>query len=156
LTECHYCGRRFPQLYKLTLEDVQREKLPQSAFHVACADCLGRISSASHLIPEESLNQAFRNFAWMIPLFSLIIVSAAVSVSEARVQGLGQLDMSSRWLGGAAVLVGTLMVWDRSKNRYAFTHDLKWSLNSRRVNIAVAVLLAGMIVLVLSEARLLG
>jgi hypothetical protein len=102
------------------------------------------------------LNQTFRNFAWMIPLFSLIIVSAAVSVSEARVQGLGQLGMSSRWLGGAAVLVGTLMVWDRSKNRYAFTHDLKWSLNSRRVNIAVAVLLAGMIVLVLSEARLLG
>jgi hypothetical protein len=92
----------------------------------------------------------------MIPLFSLIIVSTAVSVSEARVQGLGQLDTSSKWLGGAAVLVGTLMVWDRSKNRYAFTHDLKWSLNSRRVHLAVAVLLAGVVVLVLSSARLLG
>ena len=92
----------------------------------------------------------------MVPLFSLIIVSAAVSVSEARLQGLGQLGISSRWLGGAAVLVGTWMVWDRSKNRYAFTHDFKWSLNSRRVNIAVAILLAGMIVLVLSAGGLLG
>src|SRR5690348_781680 len=107
-------------------------------------------------MPEESLNQTVRNFAWMIPLFSLIILSTAVSVSEAGIQGMGQLGISSRWLGGAAVLVGTLMVWDRSKNRYAFSHDLKWSLNSRRVNIAVAVLLAGLIVLVLSSAQLLG
>jgi hypothetical protein len=92
----------------------------------------------------------------MIPLFSLIIISVAVSVSEARVQGLGQVGISSKWLGASAVLVGTLMIWDRSKNRYAFTHNLKWSLNSRRVNLAVAVLLAGMIVLVLSAAGLLG
>src|SRR4029077_12351934 len=126
-----------PQLYKLTLEDVQREHLPPAALHVACADCLDRIRSASRLIPKESSSQTVRNFAWTIPLFSLIIVSAAVSVSEARVQWLGQLGISSRWLGAAAVLVGTMLVWDRSKNRYAFTHDLKWSLNSRRVNLAV-------------------
>src|SRR4029077_8933968 len=88
LTECHYCGRRLPQLYKMTPEDVQTEHLPPPALHVACADCLDGIRSASHLIPEKSLNQPVRNFAWMIPLFSLIIISVAVSVSEARVQGL--------------------------------------------------------------------
>ncbi len=86
----------------------------------------------------------------MIPLFSSVLVLAAIAVSMAMVQGLGELGRSSQWVGTAASLVGTLMVWDRSKNRYAFTHDLRWSLNAKRVNLAVAILLAGIIVALLS------
>ena len=42
------------------------------------------------------------------------------------------------------------MVWDRSRNRYGFTYDLRWSLNSKRVNLALAVVFAGIIVVLLS------
>ena len=150
MAECHYCGRRLPQLYKLTAEDIQREHLPPAAFQVACAECLDRMILASRVVPEDSFRQSVRNFSWMIPLFSSVLVLAAIAVSMAMVQGLGELGRSSQWVGTAASLVGTLMVWDRSKNRYAFTHDLRWSLNAKRVNLAVAILLAGIIVALLS------
>ena len=150
MAECHYCGKRFPQLYKLTEEDIQREHLPPVAFQVACADCLDKVRRAAQVIPEQSLRQTVRNFSLMIPLFSLILFSAAVAVSLIRVQGLGDLALSSQWLGTGATLVGTLMVWDRSKNRYAFTRDLRWSLNSKRVNVAFTIVFAGVIVLMLS------
>jgi putative copper export protein len=150
LTECHYCGRRFPQLYKLTEEDIQREHLPPAAFQVACAECLDRVRLISQVIPEQSFGQAVRNFSWTIPLFSTALVLAGLAISAVRVQGFEEFALSSQWLGTGAVLVGTLMVWDRSKNRYAFTHDLRWSFNSKRVNVAFAIVVAGIVVLALS------
>jgi hypothetical protein len=150
LAECHYCGRRFPQLYKLTPDDIQREHLPPTAFRVVCADCLDKVRLVSQVIPEQGLGQALRNFSWMIPLFSIALVSAGLAVSSVKAEGLEEFALSSQWLGTGAVLIGTLMVWERSKNRYAFTHDLRWSLNSKKVNVAFAVVLAGIVVLVLS------
>jgi putative copper export protein len=150
VTECHYCGRRFPQLYKLTPEYIQREHLPPMAFQVACADCLDRVRLISQVIPEQGFRQALRNFSWMIPLFSIALVSAGLVVSAVRAEGFKAFALSSQWLGTGAVLVGTLMVWNRSKNRYAFTHDIRWSLNSKKVNVAFAAVLAGLVVLALS------
>jgi hypothetical protein len=151
VTECHYCGRRFPQLYKLTPEDIQREHLPPTAFQVACAGCLDRVRLIPQVISEKRFGQAARNFSWMIPLFSIILVSAALAVSLVRAEGVEEFALSSQLLGTGAVLVGTLMVWDRSKSRYAFTRDLGWSLNSKRVHVAGAIVLAGLIVLTLSS-----
>jgi hypothetical protein len=150
VTECQYCGRRFPQLYKLTPEDIQREHLPPIAFQVACAECLDRIRLISQAIPEQTLGQTVRNFSWMIPLLSLTLLSAAIAFSVIRGVGLSQLWLSSQWLGVGAVLVGIALVWDRSKNRYGFTHDLKWTLNSKKVNLAFAILVAGLVVWTLS------
>ncbi len=150
MADCHYCGRRFPQLYKLTPEDIQREHLPSTAFQVACAECLDKIRLISQTIPEQSFGQAVRNFSWMIPLFSLTLLSTAIAFSVVRGEGLGQFRLSSQWLGAGAVLVGIAMVWDRSKNRYGFTHDLRWTLNSKRVNLAFAVLVAGLVLSTMS------
>jgi putative copper export protein len=150
VTECHYCGRRFPQLYKLTPEDIQREHLPPMAFQVACADCLDRVRLISQVIPEQGFRQVLRNFSWMIPLFSIALVSAGLVISAVRVEGFREFALSSQLLGTGAVLVGTLMVWDRSKNRYAITHDIRWSLNSKKINVAFAIVLAGIAVLALS------
>ena len=150
MTECQYCGRRFPQLYKLTPEDIQREHLPPQAFQVACADCLNRIRLIAQVVPEQSLKQTVLNFSWMIPLLSLTLLSAAIAFSVIRGVGLSQLWLSSQWLGVGAVLVGIALVWDRSKNRYGFTHDLKWTLNSKKVNLAFAILVAGLVVWTLS------
>ena len=155
MAECHYCGRRFPRLYKLTPDDIQREHLPPQAFEVACAECLDRIRLIARVVPEQSLKQTVRNFSWMIPLISLALLSAALLFSLARTEGLNQLPMSMQWVGSSASLVGILMIWDRSKNRYGFTHDLKWSLNSRRVNLAMSVVIAGILVIVLSTQFLL-
>jgi hypothetical protein len=150
VTECHYCGRRFPQLYKLTPEDIQREHPPPIAFHVACAVCLDRVRLISQVIPEQRFGQAARNFSWMISLFSIVQVSAALAVSLVRAKGLEEFAVSSQLLGTGAVLVGTLMVWNRSKNRYAITHDLRWSFNAKKVNVAFAIVFAGIVVLALS------
>jgi hypothetical protein len=86
----------------------------------------------------------------MIPLFSIALVSVGLAVSAVRAGGVEEIALSSQWLGTGAVLFGTLMVWDRSKNRYAFTHDLRWSLNSKRVNVPFAIVVAGIVVLALS------
>ncbi len=154
MAECHFCGRRFPLLYRLTPEDIQREHLPPLAFQMACGECLDRLRLISNLVPEQSLEQLARNFAWMIPLFSLGLVATAIAYSLTRAEGLSEFGPSSQWLGIAAVLVGTLMVWDRTKRRYGFTHDLKWTLNSKKVNLAVAIVIAGVLVFVLSTALL--
>jgi putative copper export protein len=138
----------------LTVEDIQREHLPPTAFQIACADCLDRVRLVSQVIPEQGFGQALRNFSWMIPLFSIVLVSAGLSVSLVRAEGFEEFAMSSQWLGTGAVLVGTIMVWDRSKNRYAFTHDLRWSLNSKRVNAAFAIVLAGIVVVALATILL--
>ena len=149
LAECYYCGRRFPQLYKVTADDIQRTYPPTIlGYEVACADCLDNIRSAASLVPQQTVNQTAQNLAWMIPVVTLALISAAISVSMARIQGISDFSVSARWLGLTAILFGTIMVWDRSKNRYAFTHDLRWSLNSRRVNLAFAVLAAGIILLI--------
>jgi putative copper export protein len=150
VAECYYCGRRFAQLFKLTEEEIQREHLPPVSFQIACAECLDRVRLVSQVIPERSLGRMLRNFSWMIPLFAVAFVLAGMAVSVIRVEGLGELALSSQWLGTGAVLVGTLMVWDRSKNRYSLTHDLRWSLNSKKVDVALAIVFAGLTVLAVS------
>jgi len=92
----------------------------------------------------------FQNFILMVPLFSATLMGAALGASMVRSEGLGQMGVFSQWLGTLATLVGILMVWDRLKNRYGFTHDLRWSLNSKRVGLAFASVIAGIIVLSLS------
>jgi len=150
LAECHYCGRRFPQLYKLTSEDIQKEHLPPIASQVACAECLDRVRLASRLLPEQSPTGTIRNLSWMILLLATVTASVVIATSVARARGLGEVGISLRWFGTMAVLVGTVMTWDRTKNRYAFTHDLKWSLSSKRVNFAFAIVLTGLVVLLVS------
>ena len=151
MAECYYCGRRFPQLYKVTAEDIQRQYPPTLlGYEVACADCLDNLHSAASLVPQQTVKRVARHLAWTIPLISLALISTAILVSIARIQGVGEILGSSRWIGSVAILFGILMVWDRSKNRYACTHDLRWSLNAKRVNLAFAVLASGIILLIVS------
>jgi hypothetical protein len=150
LAECHYCGKMVPNLYPVTAEDIQREHPPPAGFHVACGECLDKIRSVAHLVPEYSITRSIQDIFLMVPLFSVLLVLAAIGVSTVRGHGLGEVERVSQWLGIATVLSGTMMVWDRSKNRYAITHDLRWSLNSKRVILAFAIVLAGVIVSILS------
>ena len=85
------------------------------------------------------------------PLSSLVLVASAVAISE--IKGLG-LGLSSQWVGIFAVLFGTLMVWGRSKGRYDWTHYLRWTPNSKRLNFAFAVVFAGLVVLAMSAVFL--
>lgn len=150
MVECSYCGRRFPLLYKVTAEDIQREKPPPIAFEMACAECLNRVRAISNLVPDQSWKDSIKQLSWMVPLIALVLLLSATTVSLVRVQGLGELGVSSQWLGGSGILFGALIVWQRTNRRYSFTHDLRWTLNSRRVCFAFAIVAAGIIVAVTS------
>ena len=90
----------------------------------------------------------------MVPTFSAVLLVAAIGVSIFRVHGLREVGGVSQFLGVAAVLFGLILVWDRTKYRYGFTHDLKWSLSSKKVDLAVAVVIAGITVSTLSVVLL--
>ena len=151
MAECHYCGRRFPKLYKVTGEDIQRKyPLPSMASEVACADCLDKLRSAARLVPQQSGRQVARNLGWMIPVIAFALFSVATMIAIARVQGISEVSVSTQWIGAAATVFGVLFVWGGLKDRYAFTHDLRWSLNSKNVNFALAVFASGIILLILS------
>jgi hypothetical protein len=159
LVECYWCGRQFPELYKLTVEDVQREHLPENAFQMACANCLDKIRAASNLVPEQRYRQSIINLAWMVPAFSVALFAGALLVSMGTVlvpvgstNHLGRLGYATRWLGVAAALVGLMMLWGRTKHRYGFTHDLAWTLNSKRVNVAASIMCAGIVISLLSTS----
>lgn len=94
------------------------------------------------------------NLAWMVPVFSIAIFASAILVSLVSTKAtnhLGQIAYASEWLGVAAALVGLTMLWDRTKNRYGFTHDLVWTLNSKRVNIVTSIMCAGIVVALLAS-----
>jgi hypothetical protein len=146
-------------LYKLSVEDVQRDHLPANAFQIACADCLVKIRAASSLVLEQSYRQSIINLAWMVPIFSIALFAGAVLVSMGAMlvptgtaNHLGHLGYASEWLGVAAALGGLTILWDRAKHRYGFTHDLVWTLNSKRVNIATSIMCAGIIIALLSTS----
>jgi len=92
-----------------------------------------------------------RDFSWMIPTFSLALFSAAVGVSQFGVQGFHGLRAVSQFLAVSAVLLGLALTWDRTKYRYGFTHDIRWTLSSKRVDLALAIVAAGIIVSTLSS-----
>ncbi len=134
LRECHYCGRKFPRLYPVTGEDIQR-KYPQQteAFEIACGDCLEKLRSIARLVPEYSLRRAVIDASWMVPSFAAVLLTASAGVSLVRGAGLSNVISFSHWLGLATILSGLAMIWERSRNRYGFTHNLRWTLSSRRV-----------------------
>ena len=149
MVECCWCGRRFHELYKLTVEDVQREHLPASAFQMACGECLVKIRDASNLVPEQSLRTSIRNLFWMIPAFSTVIFVVSILVSNLGLDGIARLKLAPGWLGLATIFIGIVSTWSWTKQRYGFTHDMKWTFNSRRVNISIVIMLAGLVVTVL-------
>ncbi len=150
MVECHYCGRRFPELIRVTAEDIGRTNPPIEAFQVACGECFNRIRSISHLIPDRDRREAIHDFSWMVPTFSLALFGAAFGISQVGVQGSYQLGTVSQFLGVAAIFFGIMLTWDRMKHRYGFTHDLRWSLSSKRVDFALATVIAGIVVAAIS------
>jgi hypothetical protein len=135
---------------RVTAEDIGRTNPPMEAFQVACGECFNRIRSISQLIPDRNMQGMMLDFSWMVPTFSLALFSVAVGVSQVGVQGFYGVRAVSQFLGVATVLFGLVLTWDRTKYRYGFTHDLRWSLSSKRVDLALAIVAAGIIVATLS------
>ncbi len=151
MPECPHCGRSFPQLYKLTADDIGREHPPPLGLDSACGECLDKVRSIARLIPERSFRQTVQDISWKAPVFSIILFTAALAASTVRGQGLGDARSFSQWLGIGTVLFGIIMVWEMSMNRYGFTHDLRWTVKSKRVSLAIAIVLAGILVSILSS-----
>lgn len=130
----------------VTAEDIGRTHPPLEAFQFACGECLNRVRSIARLVPDRTGREMIRDFAWMVPTFSLILGAVASGVSFVSAQGFDRLGLASRLIGGAAVLFGLMVTWDRTKYRYGFTHDLRWSLSSKRVDLSISIVVAGIVV----------
>lgn len=141
--ECPQCGRKVGRLEKVTSDDVQREKEPPVAYQYVCGECHQKIRSIGLLIPQYSLERAIRDALVFVPIFSILLVSLAGVVFLATGHGTGVVGRFSFYIGAFTVLAGVAATWDRLKNRYAVTHSLRWSLNSRQIVIALSVVMAG-------------
>jgi len=135
----------------VTAVDIQREKAPPAGFQFVCEECLAKIRSISRLEPQYSLGKATRDALVIVPIFSLFLILAPALLTLVVNIGTSNMSRLSIFLGGATGLTGLGMVWERLRNRYGWTHNLRWALNSRPVLIAFAVVATGIISLIVSN-----
>ncbi len=145
LYECPQCGRKVGRLEKVTSDDIQREKEPPVAYQYVCGECQQKIRSIGLLEPQYSLERAIRDALVFVPIFSVILVSLTGVILLATGHDAGVVSRVSFYIGAFTMLAGIAAIWDRFKNRYAVTHSLRWSLNSRQILIALSVITAGII-----------
>jgi DNA-directed RNA polymerase subunit RPC12/RpoP len=145
LYECPQCGTKVSRLEEVTSEDIQREKGPPAAWQYMCEECRKKIRSMGQLEPQYNLQQGIRDALVLVPIFSVLLILLAGVVFLVAGHGAGVVSRISFYIGAFTVLVGVAATWDRFKNRYAATHSLRWSLNSRQILIALSVIMAALI-----------
>ncbi|HVH14589.1 MAG TPA: hypothetical protein VNA15_02575 [Candidatus Angelobacter sp.] len=106
----------------------------------------------ARLEPQYSLGKAVRDALVLVPIFTFLSLSGFVAIVSLS-SGLGSRDAgrTAILLGTVVVFTGAGMIWNGLKDRYAATHNLRWSLNSRQVLVALSVVAAGVISLVISS-----
>ena len=138
--ECPNCNRRVGELFKLSAEDIQRAHSPEDVgiYLRVCGDCREKFRSAARLEVHYGTSKALRDVSLLVPLFfgvlflldlafpSLILVIDALTLFT----GVGYLF---RELSG----------------RYAFTHNLAWSMKNRSVMIGVSLTFATLLRIVI-------
>ena len=124
------CNKKVSEVFRVTAEDIQREKAPRFDVRV-CSDCLNKLRADARLESNYRLGQAILEFSLIVPLVYLGLL-ALVTVSGA-----------SFFIGAATSLTGLKFVWNRAGPRYGYTHNLAWSFRSRDVVIALSLVVSG-------------
>jgi hypothetical protein len=124
------CDKKVSEVFRVTAEDIQREKPPRFDVRV-CSDCLNKLRSDARLESNYRLSQAILDFSLIVPLVYLGLL-ALVTVSGA-----------SFFIGAATSLTDLKFVWNRAGSRYGYTHNLAWSFRSRDVVISLSLVVSG-------------
>ena len=128
--ECMSCNKKVSEVFRVTAEDIQREKPPRFDMRV-CPDCLSKLRADARLESNYALKQAILEFSLIVPLVYIGLL-ALVMVSGA-----------SFFIGAGTSLTGVIFVWDRAGPRYGYTHNLAWSFRSRDVVTALSLVVSG-------------
>ena len=142
LFECMSCYKKFPRVFLVTAEDIQREKPPLWDLRV-CPSCLERIRADARLESKYKPMRALFELSLLVPsIFGVLVAVLAVVLAFLGPTTL-QAWRGSFFLGAAASLTGIRLVWQRAGNRYEYTHNLAWSLTSRDVVVGLSLVVSG-------------
>ncbi len=146
--ECLGCGKMVDKLLLVTREDLQ---LVQSEHGIrVCASCLEVVRSAVRHESRYTFATALKDSAVTIPAVSLIVTLVTLSPAFSGL-GYGGIVRTASFVGVVTFFVGLGLAWDRLKHRYGFTHNLVWSVKSRRVILGFSIMVAGIIVTAFSS-----
>lgn len=140
------CGKKDRELYRLTAEDIQRRYDPDKwMVMMVCAQCRDAIRAAARLESKYTGLTAVRDFSLFAALFVLAIISVSTVLTLFRVSMSGGDGRVSFLAGVMTTLTGLSILWNRLIDRYAFTHDIQWSVRSRRVVLGFSLIFAGIL-----------
>ncbi len=142
LFECMSCYKKFPKVFLVTAEDIQREKPPLGDPKV-CPNCLERIRADARLESKYKPMRALLELSLLVPsILGLLVAVLAVALAFLGPTVL-QAWRGSFFLGAVTSLTGIRVVWQRAGGRYGYTHNLGWSLTSRDVVVGLSLVLSG-------------
>jgi hypothetical protein len=143
---CMNCGKKDRELYRLTAGDIQRKYDPDKwMVMMVCAQCRDAFRAGARLESKYSPLTAVRDFSLMAVLFVGTIAAVSIALSLFRVSVLGGAGRVSFLMGVLTTLTGVSILWNRLIDRYAFTHDVRWSIRSRRVVLGFSLTFAGIL-----------
>ena len=144
--ECMSCGKKDRKLYRLTADDIQRKYDPDKWLVMrVCAQCREALRAGARLESKYGVLIAIREFSLLMGLFVGTIASLSIALSFFRVSSLDGVGHVSFLAGVMTTLTGLSILWNRLIDRYAFTHDFRWSLRSRRVVLGFSLTFAGIL-----------
>ncbi len=136
LKKCPICGKSVEALFSMSASDVQRTKDPDI---LACAQCREELRSAARLEVKYHTPTLLRDFTITLLVGLVTVILLADFLFAYHAYSLSRLE--EFYL--ALVLVGftgSSQIWTGIRYRYAFTHNLRWALRSRRAVVGIGLL----------------
>ncbi len=142
LLPCPVCGKR-ALLVELTAEDIQRTYPPRVS--LVCVACREKHRSAARLEIDYPTRVALRELVLTtIAIFSTIILFSYLLLSVRLSLPVGTSEILF-FTTAATSLTGLKMTYNEVGGRYAFTHNLRWSLHSRYGMVSISLVLSGVL-----------
>jgi uncharacterized membrane protein len=137
LVECPNCGHRVFELFKLTAEDIQRVHSPEEMgiYWGVCWDCREKFRSAARLEVDYATSRALRDVVLFTLFFSVTLFLLKLLVPSATIL-----------MYGLAFFTGIMYLFRRSSGRYAFTHNLAWSMKNMNAMIGFSLIVASILI----------
>jgi hypothetical protein len=136
LVRCPRCNRRVFGLFKLTVEDIQREHSPEEMgiYWGVCWDCREMYRSAARLEVDYETSKALRDSLLLIPLLFGTLFLLKLSVPSAGI-----------FFYAVAFLTGMKYLFRKSIGRYSFTHNFAWSIRNNNTIIGISLIVASVV-----------
>lgn len=139
LVECPNCNRRVSELFKLTAEDIQRVHSPEEVgiYRAVCSDCREKFRSAARLEVDYGMPRALRDISFMTLFFSGVLFLLALMFPHIIL-----------FIDALILFSGIGYAFHELSGRYAFTHNLAWSMKNRGVMVGVSSVIATVVIVI--------